>query len=159
MSLKPLALAAALAALASAASADPVAEGAHLARIMDCAGCHMPRDQNGVPIAEAGLSGGTVGFELPGLGIFWPPNLTSSADGLGTWSDTEIADAIRNGTRPDGRTLAPVMPYMSYAELTDNETAALIAYLRSLPPKDGPRLEPVADAKDAKAPFFRVTMP
>lgn len=148
-----------LVALPAAAEDDLLARGEYLVQIMGCADCHMPRTAEGVPMVEAGLSGGNLGFELPGLGIFWPPNLTSDSSGLGDWSDDEIARALRTGERPDGRILAPVMPYMAYATLTDEDTAALVAYLRSMPPVATERLEPVADAAEAKAPFFRVTMP
>lgn len=153
------ALALALATQGAAAAADPVADGAYLARIMDCAGCHMPRGADGAPIFEAGLSGGTVGFEIPGLGVFWAPNLTPSAGGLGGWTDAEIADAIRGGVRPDGRVLAPAMPWAAYAALTDADAEALVAYLRSMPPVDGPRFGPVDGGEAAPAPFYRVVLP
>jgi len=136
-----------------------VERGAYLARIMDCAGCHMPRGADGAPIAEAGLSGGNVGFEIPGLGIFWPPNLTPSAKGLGGWSSDQILAAIQGGVRPDGRVLAPAMPWQGYAGLSSGDAAALVAYLQSLPAVDTPSIEPVTSAEDAKAPFYRVTMP
>jgi len=138
---------------------DLVARGAYLATIMDCAGCHMPRAQDGSPIFEAGLSGGSIGFEFPGAGVFWPPNLTSSSAGLGDWSDAQIINALMTGVRPDGRVLMPVMPWPSYGSLTEEDAMALVAYLRSLPPVDTPTVTPVASAEDAVAPFFRVTLP
>ena len=68
---------------ASADAADDlVARGAYLATVMDCAGCHMPRGSDGAPLFESGLSGGTVGFEIPGLGVGWAPNLSPSDTGL-----------------------------------------------------------------------------
>lgn len=142
-----------------AAGADEAGRGAYLARIMDCAGCHMPRGPDGAPVVDAGLSGGNVGFEIPGLGIFWPPNLTPDATGLRDWTDQEVSDAIRHGVRPDGRILAPAMPWPAYADLTDADAAALVAYLRSLPPVETPRLETVETAETARAPFYRVTVP
>lgn len=154
-------LAAALCAHAPGAQAETPAleRGAYLARIMDCAGCHMPRDTSGAPRVEAGLSGGTIGFEIPGLGIFWPPNLTPAKSGLGDWSDAEIAEAIRHGRRPDGRVLSPAMPWMAYSELQDEDLAALVAYLKSVPAVEAPRFEPVTSAEMARAPFYRVTLP
>lgn len=136
-----------------------LARGAYLAAIMDCAGCHMPRDSDGQPRAEAGLSGGTVGFEIPGMGIFWAPNLTPDASGLRDWTDAEIAAAITSGMGRDGRILAPVMPWPSYAALTPEDLAALIAWLRAAPAVAAPRLGPVTDAAEAPAPFYRVTLP
>jgi mono/diheme cytochrome c family protein len=138
---------------------DLVTRGVYLATVMDCAGCHMPRGSDGVPLFNAGLSGGTVGFEIPGMGIFWAPNLTPSDTGLRSWMDAEIAEAITAGQHPDGRTLAPVMPWPAYAALTDEDVAALVAYLRSLPPIDSPRIDSVAEPAEAVAPYFSVVLP
>lgn len=160
MTLRPaLAVAfATVATLAQSESAD-LERGAYLARIMDCGGCHTPRGPDGLPEQGANLAGGAVGFELPGLGVFWPPNLTPDPTGLGGWTNAEIADAIRLGLRPDRRELAPVMPWQSYAALTDPDVTALVAYLRALPPVARPTPAPVADRAAAQAPFFTVAMP
>lgn len=139
--------------------ADLVARGSYLGRIMDCAGCHMPRDADGLPEFEAGLSGGTVGFEIPGQGTFWPSNLTPHTTGLGDWSDAEIRTAITTGLRPDGRVLAPVMPWPGYAALEEPDLAALVAWLRSMPPVENVVPAPVAPGAPAPAPFYRVTLP
>lgn len=136
-----------------------IARGAYLGRIMDCAGCHMPRDADGVPDAAAGLSGGTVGFEIPGLGTFWPSNLTPAASGLGSWSDAEIATALTTGTRPDGRVLAPVMPWPGYAALSKSDLAALVAWLRSMAPVENVVPGPIGPGEPARAAFYRVMPP
>jgi mono/diheme cytochrome c family protein len=146
-------------ALAEGPTRDLVARGQYLATIMDCAGCHMPRGADGAPLSEAGLSGGTVGFEIPDLGIFWPPNLTPAASGLGGWTDAEIAAAITGGMTRDGRVLAAAMPWPSYAALSPEDIDALVAWLRALPPVEAPRFGPVMKADDAPAPFYRVTLP
>jgi len=146
---------------ATAAVADQalIDRGAYLARIMDCAGCHMPRDETGMPTVEAGLSGGTVGFEIPGLGVFWPPNLTPDPSGLAGWSQDDLATALRTGVRPDGRVLAPAMPWPSYAGLSDDDMQALTAFILSMQPVSVDRLESVDDGADARAPFYRVVVP
>lgn len=156
-----LALTASLTAIPMVADADTalVERGAYIARISDCAGCHMPRAADGSPMFEAGMSGGNIGFELPGIGIFWPPNLTASSAGLGDWSDDEILAALQTGIRPDGRVLVPVMPWPAYADLSEDDAASLVAYLRSLPAVETPTPAPVASAAEATAPFYRVTMP
>ena len=143
----------------AAADESLLARGEYLARIMDCAGCHMPLGSDGIPLVEAGLSGGTVGFEIPGMGIFWAPNLTPSPSGLGGWSDLEIATAITGGLRPDGRSLAPAMPWPAYATMSAGDVDAIVAYLKSLPAVDAPRLDPVPDPARANAPFYRVVSP
>jgi mono/diheme cytochrome c family protein len=62
------------------------------------------------------------------------PNLTLAAAGA---SDQQIAQAIRQGFGRDGRPLL-AMPSEAYQFLTDAETSALIAYIRSLPRRGDP---------------------
>ena len=81
------------------------------------------------------LSGSEVGFEIPGLGVFYGPNLTPDQEtGLGKWSTEEIVTAITKGQRPDGRVLAPIMPWHAFANLTQDDSRAIVAFLKSLPP-------------------------
>ena len=153
------ALASGTAAHADSASPDQLARGAYLARITDCGGCHTPRDAQGVPIEAAALSGGTIGFEIPGLATFWPPNLTQDATGLAGWSQEQIVAAIRTGVRPDGRILAPVMPWGSFSAMTDEDAEALAAYLLSLPGVANKVPAPLPPDGAATMPFYRVTLP
>ena len=120
-------------ALANDPDADRISRGEYLVTIMDCAGCHMPRGADGAPIVEAGLAGGTVGFEIPGMGIFWPPNLTPDPSGLGGWTEAEIAAAISGGIARDGRMLAPAMPSLAYSALSRDDLDAVVAYLTANP--------------------------
>jgi mono/diheme cytochrome c family protein len=107
--------------------------GAYLARIMDCTGCHTPGALMGKPDQARYLAGSDIGFHLPGLGYFWPPNLTPDKEtGLGPWSEADIVRAVRTGARPDGRMLAPVMPWHSYAALTDKDARELARYLKGM---------------------------
>ncbi len=145
---------------ADAADAAAVKRGEYLAAIMDCGGCHTPGALTGQPDMNAPLSGGTVGFAIPGLGVFYPPNLTSDAEwGLGSWKAEDIIRAVRAGVRPDGRELAPAMPWRSYAALSDSDAAALAAYLKSLPPVAREDLEPVGPSEKPKAPYLTVAVP
>lgn len=137
-----------------------VQRGAYLAAIMDCTGCHTPGVFMGKPDMGRFLGGGDVGFQIPGLGIFYPPNLTPDAEtGLGRWNAEAIIAAVRQGVRPDGRQLAPVMPYLSYAKLTDADARALVAYLKSLPPVRQAVPAPVGPQEAAKAPYLSVIVP
>lgn len=134
--------------------------GEYLSKIMDCGGCHTPGALIGQPDHARALAGSQIGFQIPGLGYFYPPNLTSDRDtGLGKWSNADIVRAVRTGVRPDGRILVPVMPWHSYAALTDDDALALATYLKGLapikhavPPLTG------ADAK-APAPYLAVVEP
>src|ERR1043165_2088495 len=111
----------AAAAAAAAAAAQDKRRGEYLATIMDCGGCHTPGALAGQPDRSRHLGGSDIGFQIPGLGIFYPPNLTPDETGLGGWSETEIMTAVRSGVRPDGRVLVPVMPYHNYGQLTDGD--------------------------------------
>jgi mono/diheme cytochrome c family protein len=130
------ALALACAPLASAFAADPVVErGKYLVTLASCGDCHTPGYFFGKPDATRTLGGSDVGFEIPGLGVFHGPNLTPDKEtGLGSWTDAQVIAALQTGTRPDGRVLAPIMPWRAFASLTKQDVTALVAYLRSLPP-------------------------
>ncbi len=131
-----LAGAAAVAAFAGAARADSqVDRGKYLVTVMGCGDCHTAGSFLGKPDMAHLLAGGDVAFEVPGLGTFMPRNLTPDNEtGLGNWSAEEIVTAITTGKRPDGRILAPSMPYMDFAALTKSDALAIAAYLKSLPP-------------------------
>lgn len=139
---------------------DQLARGEYLAQIMDCTGCHTPGTMTGNPDMARFLGGGDMGFEIPGLGIFWPPNITpDEATGIGSWSSGDIAKTVRTGETPDGRILAPIMPYKSYAALNDEDAMALAAYLKSLPPVSNDVPDPAGSAADATLPYLSPVVP
>jgi mono/diheme cytochrome c family protein len=120
---------------AGAADREVVERGKYLVTIASCTDCHTPGHFLGKPDMTRYLGGSDVGFDIPGLGVFYGPNLTpDEATGLGRWSERDIVKAIRTGKRPDGRLLAPSMPWAAFAELTDSDAEAIAAYLKSLPP-------------------------
>ncbi len=110
-----------------------VERGEYLVTIMGCTDCHTPGHFLGQPDINRFLGGSDVGFEIPGLGTFVGPNLTPDPTGLGAWTVEEIATALRTGLRPDGSQLAPAMPWMNYAALTDDDAIAIAAFLKTLP--------------------------
>jgi mono/diheme cytochrome c family protein len=120
----------------SATGADnQLARGKYLTSIIPCTDCHTAGTFLGKPDMAHYLGGSDVGFEIPGLGVFYAPNLTPDKDtGLGKWSNEEIATAITTGKRPDGRMLAPAMPVESLKHLTHEDALAIAAYLKSLAP-------------------------
>jgi mono/diheme cytochrome c family protein len=129
------AIAAACSASAAALASDArIARGAYLAELAGCGHCHTPGYLLGKPDESRQFGGSDVGFEMPGLGIFVGPNLTPDKEtGLGDWSPEEIVTAIRTGVIPDGRVLAPIMPWRSFASLTHADATAIALYLKSLP--------------------------
>lgn len=120
---------------ASQAQTDQIKRGQYLVTLGGCNDCHTPGYFFGKPDMTRPLSGSEVGFAIPGLGVFHGPNLTPDADtGLGAWSADEIVAAITRGQRPDGRILAPIMPWHAFANLTRQDAYAIVAFLKSLPP-------------------------
>ena len=121
---------------ASAAdNSKQVARGKYLVGVMGCNDCHTPGYFFGKPDMARYLGGSDVGFAIPDLGVFVAPNLTpDKATGLGNFSAKQIATALTTGVLPDGRQLAPIMPWESFATLTKSDVAAIVAFLKSLPP-------------------------
>ena len=107
-----------------------VARGEYLARAGNCAGCHTER--GGVPYA------GGRGIATP-FGTVFAPNLTPHPQhGLGGWTAALFWRAMHNGRSADGRLLYPAFPYTELTRVTREDSDALFAYLRSLPPTDKP---------------------
>src|SRR5690242_15137368 len=103
------------------ASTDPavVARGQYLATgPAHCTACHGPE-----------LAGG-LAFELP-IGTVYARNLTPA--GIGRYSDPEIARVLRYGVHPSGRAMLPFMPF---ADMTDEDLTAVISYVRTRPAVD-----------------------
>lgn len=151
---------ASLAEAQTTAPRERVKRGEYLAAIMDCGGCHTPGVFLGKPDMARKFAGSEVGFKIPGLGTFFPPNLTPDREtGLGAWSEQDIIKAVRTGVRPDGRMLAPAMPYASYGKLNDVDALALASFFKSLPPvrHAPPVLSGPAEAP--KGPYLTVVAP
>lgn len=138
---------------------DPAERGQYLVTIMGCTDCHTPGHFLGKPDMARFLGGSDVGFEIPGLGIFHGPNLTPDPTGLGSWTEDQIATAIRSGVRPDGRQLSPAMPWMGYAALTDEDALAIAAYLKTLPPVANEVPGPFAPGEPSGGFVMKVTAP
>ncbi len=137
----------------------PVERGEYLAHVMVCVECHTPGVLTG---GERGpdLAGSEFGYELPGLGVFHGPNLTPDVEtGLGSWSDQDIIKAIRTGERPDGRILAPAMPWRAFAEISDPDVRALVAYLKSLEPVSNQVPGPFGPTETPTGMYYKFMIP
>jgi mono/diheme cytochrome c family protein len=117
----------------NAAAEDPIARGRYLSVIGGCNDCHTPGTLYGAPDTTRLLSGSELGWHGP-WGVSYPKNLTPDKEtGLGKYTDAEVAQMLRTGSRPDGTPLLPPMPWPNYARLSEADMNALIAYLRSIP--------------------------
>jgi mono/diheme cytochrome c family protein len=117
-------------------SADPaqLERGRYLVEIAAfCGACHTTRAPDGRLLSGMELAGGRI-FEERGFRAV-APNITPDREtGVGRWTDTELAAAIRDGRRPDGSLIGPPMPVESYRGISDRDLAAMVAYLRTVPP-------------------------
>ena len=104
--------------------------GAYLVEALGhCGECHTPRNFLGGPQRDRFLAGGKG---PDGKGI---PNLTPTR--LKKWDDRELSDFLQTGLTPDGDVAAETMGEVirnTTSRLTAEDLAALMAYLRSLPP-------------------------
>jgi mono/diheme cytochrome c family protein len=138
-------------------AADDVARGKYLVVIAGCNDCHTPGYFLGKPDQTRYLGGSDVGFEVPGLGVFHGPNLTPDKEtGLGTWTDAQIATALTTGKRPDGRELAPVMPWRAFANFTKDDVRSVIAFLRTLPSVKGKAPGPYNSTEQSNALVMKI---
>ncbi len=115
-----------------------------------CVFCHSERDWSapGAPPRADRLGAGVV-WTAEGMPWLTAPNLTPDPEtGIGRASDDALARAIREGIGLDGQALFALMPYGEFRRLPDEDVAAIVVYLRSLPPirnplpTDGPPLPP-----------------
>jgi mono/diheme cytochrome c family protein len=119
----------------SAAAETKVERGKYLVTAMGCSDCHTPGSFLGHADMTRFLGGSDVGFAIPGLGVFPGRNLTPDPEtGLGKWTTQQVVTAFTTGVRPDGRILAPIMPYEDFKFLTKADALAIAAYLKSLKP-------------------------
>jgi mono/diheme cytochrome c family protein len=140
-----------------AAESAQLAHGKYLVQLGGCTDCHTPGHLLGKPDMSRFLGGSDVGLEVPGLGVFVAPNLTpDKVTGLGNWTKDQIATAIQTGVRPDGRVLAPIMPWRAYAGLTKSDVGAIVQYLSSLPAIS--HAVPGPFGLDEKPAIFRMTI-
>ena len=111
-----------------------LARGRYLVEgIAACGNCHAVRDAKGQVVASRGLSGGMV-FDEPVFKVY-APNITPDPEtGIGKWTDAQLAKAIREGVRPDGSIIGPPMPVPFLRNVSDEDIAAIVAYLRAQPP-------------------------
>jgi mono/diheme cytochrome c family protein len=101
--------------------------GEYLAEhVSGCVDCHSPVDKEKELVGQI--------FPIEGFpGKLTAPNLTPDPEtGLGNWSDDEIARAIREGVSRDGHALFPIMPYSRLRDMSDEDLASVVVYLRSV---------------------------
>jgi mono/diheme cytochrome c family protein len=110
------------------ASFDPalVARGAQLAAVGNCHDCHTA--------AQGKEFAGGRPLYTP-FGVVHGTNITPDPEtGIGRWSEAAFRRALHEGVDRDGQHLYPVFPYDHYTKLTDDDVAALYAFIMTRDP-------------------------
>lgn len=100
-----------------------IAHGARLTRILGCYGSCHGETGGGQLIDERFLAVGAI------------PDLTRL---VRDYDDAQLERVIRHGIKPDGRSVLEFMPSEMFSHLSDEDLGAVIAFLRSLTPANGP---------------------
>ena len=101
-----------------------------------CFQCHSEVDWQtpGAQPKQGKKGAGTI-FVEDGMDWLVAPNITPDREtGAGNWTDEQFARAIREGIGHDGRRLFPMMPYMNFRQMSDEDLASVVVYLRSINP-------------------------
>jgi len=115
-------------------SPERVARGRRTVEML-CAACHLDP-------ATGALTGKRMPDLPPQFGESWSRNITRDpVEGIGKWTDAEIAYLVRTGVARDGRYIPPWM--IKAPNMSDEDLKDLIAFLRS----DDPLVRP-HDTKD-----------
>lgn len=111
---------------AFAADEALIEQGRYLATAANCQTCHT---QSGGKAYAGGLAFTTD------YGTIYSTNITPDAKtGIGGWSKDDFEQALRKGKRPEGGHFYPAFPYTAFTGMSDEDVAALYAYLMSVPP-------------------------
>lgn len=123
------------------ATPERIARGEYLAHhVAGCIDCHSTRDWSKfagpiVPGTE-GKGGDKFDEELAGMpGTIYAQNITPTY--LKKYSDGELYRLITTGVTYDGRAMFPMMPYLAYGKMDPEDVKSIIAYIRTLTPKEG----------------------
>ena len=141
---------------------DKVAYGRYLSSSLGCFACHSAdfKTMNELePERSAGyMAGGNPLLDQNG-DVVRSANVTFDEEtGIGKWSEADFTRALRTGVRPDRRVL--LYPMEPMPELTEEDAAALYAYLRTVPKLSNPVPRPerralAADASEGKKTYYR----
>lgn len=137
-----------------------VQQGEYLVELLGCGACHTDGALVGTPDMDKALAGSGVGIALTSPldndnpGVVYPPNITSDTEtGIGGWTDVQIGNAIRAGIGRHVGSRIAAMPWLGYANISDEDVDAIVSYLRSIRPVQHQVPERVAPGQRATMPF------
>jgi len=113
--------------------ASLVKRGRELAAIGNCGDCHTLRGgksfAGGLPVPTP-------------FGTIFSSNITPDPEtGIGRWSETAFRRAMRSGVDRDGAHLYPTFPYDHFTNVSDEDDAALYAFMMTREPVRAPARE------------------
>jgi mono/diheme cytochrome c family protein len=116
-------------------SKDPaaIARGEYIVNALaHCTACHGNTDEYmAADVGEFVSPKGGHEWHMGPIGVLRAPNITPDPQtGIGSQSDAELARAIRHGVKSDGK---PALFMMGVGPMSDEDLAAVISYLRSIP--------------------------
>jgi mono/diheme cytochrome c family protein len=113
--------------------ADQLTHGRYLVEtVAGCGNCHTPHLADGSLDPSMAFAGAFV-IEEPVFKAY-ARNITPDMEtGIGSWTDDEIVNAIRNGQKRDGTFYGPPMSFGWYKRMSDTDVRAIVAYLRTVP--------------------------
>ena len=113
-------------ALSAPITETQIEQGSYLALAGNCMACHTTR--GGTPFA------GGRRIDTPYGGVY-SSNLTPDPEtGLGRWTAQDFWQAMHRGRSPNGRLLAPAFPYNHTSVISRQDSDAILAWLKTLPP-------------------------
>ncbi len=115
---------------------DVVAYGEYLVGPLGhCTHCHTPLVNGQQDFSRLGAGGNLFGKPVSYAFTVLASNITQHPQlGIGKWSDEEIKRAITTGIDRNGQQLLPFMGFSFYANISDEDLDAIVAYLRTIPP-------------------------
>ena len=116
---------------------ERLARGEYLANhVTVCIDCHSKRDWSRFsgPPAEGtiGMGGDLFDQKFGFPGKYYAKNITPA--GISRYTDGELFRVITTGVDKEGRALFPVMPYIYYGQMDEEDIMSIIAYIRTLKP-------------------------
>jgi hypothetical protein len=113
----------------------PEKRGEYLVTIASCSDCHTPRNEQGQYLPGMEFAGGNI---LKYVGAREPraaANITPSPSGIPYYNEALFIEMFRTG-KVRGREISDLMPWGHYRGMTDEDLAAIFAYLKTLAPID-----------------------
>lgn len=104
-----------------------IKRGEYMVKMADCFTCHTNEAEGGKAFA------GGLKIKTP-FGSLYAPNITPDKEtGIGSWSDEQFLQAVRQGIAPNGSYYYPVFPYNYFNKMSQQDVLDIKAYLDAIP--------------------------